>query len=118
MKIDGHCHYGRISFEAAIPTQSSSATASTAKRLPLRPFVQTSPLVVHFVFRSGTPKSYMKTAESGNKRRHAFCGDCGTTIYACAGDNPQSYSLRVGTIRCAPPSRQSAEPGGVPRWVG
>jgi hypothetical protein len=40
----------------------------------------------------------VKTAESGNKRRHAFCGDCGTPIYACAVDNPQSYSLRVGTI--------------------
>jgi hypothetical protein len=35
---------------------------------------------------------------SGNKRRHAFCGDCGTPIYACAVDNPQSYALRVGTI--------------------
>jgi hypothetical protein len=40
----------------------------------------------------------VKTAESGNKRRQAFCGDCGTPIYACAVDNPQSYSLRVGTI--------------------
>jgi hypothetical protein len=51
-----------------------------------------------FVLRSGTPKSYIKTAESGNKRRQAFCGDCGTPIYACAIDNPQSYSLRLGTI--------------------
>jgi hypothetical protein len=51
-----------------------------------------------FVLRSGTPKSYVKTAESGNKRRHAFCGDCGTPIYACAVEDPSSYSLRVGTI--------------------
>ena len=36
----------------------------------------------------------MKTAESGNKRRHAFCGDCGTPIYACAADNPQSLPTR------------------------
>ena len=47
---------------------------------------------------SGTPTSYVKMAESGNKRRHAFCGDCGTPIYACAVDSPQSYSLRIGTI--------------------
>jgi hypothetical protein len=40
----------------------------------------------------------VKTAESGNKRPHAFCGDCGTPIYACAVDNPQTYALRVGTI--------------------
>jgi hypothetical protein len=52
----------------------------------------------HFVLRSGTPKNYVKTAESGNKRRHAFCGNCGTPIYACAVDKPQSYSLCVGTI--------------------
>ena len=55
----------------------------------------------HFVLRSGTPKSYVKTAESGNKRRHAFCGDCGTPIYACALNNPQSYTLRVDTIAAA-----------------
>ena len=47
---------------------------------------------------SGTPKTYIKTAESSNKRLHAFGGNCGTPIYACAVDNPQSYGLRIGTI--------------------
>jgi hypothetical protein len=64
----------------------------------------------HFVLRSGTPKSYVKTAESGNKQRHAFCGNCATPIYACAVDNPQTYALRVGTMtqRAAfTPQRQS-----------
>jgi len=46
----------------------------------------------------GTPKTYVKTAESGNKRLHAFCGNCGTPIYACAVDRPQIYGLRAGTI--------------------
>jgi hypothetical protein len=32
------------------------------------------------VLLSGTPKTYVKTAESGNKRLHAFCGSCGTPI--------------------------------------
>ena len=40
----------------------------------------------------------MKTAESGNQRRHAFCGNCGTPIYASAVDNPQVYALRAGAI--------------------
>jgi len=52
---------------------------------------------VRFVLH-GTPKTYIKTTESGNKRPHAFCGTCGTPIYACAVDNLQSYGLRVGTI--------------------
>jgi hypothetical protein len=33
-----------------------------------------------FVLKSGTPKIYIKTAESGNKRAHAFCPECGTPI--------------------------------------
>lgn len=51
-----------------------------------------------FKLLSGTPKTYLKTADSGNRRRHAFCGNCGTPIYACAPENPTHYTLRVGTI--------------------
>jgi len=28
---------------------------------------------------------------------HGHCG-CGTPIYACSSNNPQSYSIRAGTI--------------------
>jgi hypothetical protein len=53
-----------------------------------------------FKLLSGEPKIYIKTtADSGTKRAHAFCADCGTPIYATAVTNPQSYALRVGTIR-------------------
>ena len=48
---------------------------------------------------TGKPKTYIKTAESGNKRLHAFCGTCGTPIYSSAVESPQSYGLRAGTIR-------------------
>jgi|HubBroStandDraft_1064217.scaffolds.fasta_scaffold352152_1 hypothetical protein len=41
----------------------------------------------------------------GNKRRHAFCGNCGTTIYACAVENPQSYS--PGTALGGQPRRSA-----------
>jgi hypothetical protein len=68
--------------------RSTSATAPIARRSRDR----------HFVLLSGTPRTYIKTAESGNKRLHAFCGNCGTPIYACAVDNPRTYGLRVGTI--------------------
>ena len=52
-----------------------------------------------FVLMSGAPKIYIKTAESGNKRAHAFCPDCGTPIYAAApSGNPTSYGLRVGAL--------------------
>ncbi len=42
-----------------------------------------------------------RVADSGRKRAHAFCPDCGTQMYATpVGDNPeQHYGLRVGSIR-------------------
>lgn len=51
-----------------------------------------------FVLRSGQPKTYVKTAESGTKRLHAFCPDCGTPVYSCAVASPPTYSLRLGCI--------------------
>ena len=42
---------------------------------------------------------YIKTADSGTKRAHAFCPVCGTSIYAAAPENPAHYTLRLGTIR-------------------
>ena len=47
---------------------------------------------------SGSPK-YVKTAESGTKRAHAFCPDCGTPIYATSVSDQQVYGLRVGTLQ-------------------
>jgi len=100
MKIDGGCHCGQIAFEAEVDpnamlichcTDCQTLTGSSYRAVVSAP-------AAHFVLRTGTPRSYVKTAESGNKRRHAFCGNCGTPIYACAVDNPQSYSLRIGTI--------------------
>jgi len=100
MKIDGHCHCGRITFEAEVdPKAVTICHCTDRQRLTGSVFrANISAPAAHFMLRSGTPKSYVKTAESGSKRRHAFGGNCGTPIYACAVDNPQSYSLRVGTI--------------------
>jgi len=100
MKIDGRCHCGQIAFEAEVdPNAMLICHCTDCQTLTGSPYraVVSAP-AAHFVLRAGTPRSYVKTAESGNKRRHAFCGNCGTPIYACAVDNPQSYSLRVGTI--------------------
>ena len=63
------------------------------------------------MLKSGTPKFYIKTAESGSNRAHGFCPECGAPIYAAAPDpNPSTYALRVGAIEqraeFAPPIRQ------------
>ena len=52
-----------------------------------------------FVLR-GRPTVYVKTADSGAKRAHAFCSTCGSPIYATAAtEKPITYSLRLGALR-------------------
>jgi|SRR5580700_2925474 hypothetical protein len=121
MKIDGRCHCGGISFEAeADPGAVTVCHCTDCQRLTGSAFrANVRVPAASFVLRGGPPKSYIKTADSGNKRRHAFCGDCGTPVYACAVENPDSYSLRLGTItqRAAfAPRRQIWRRSALP-WV-
>ena len=46
----------------------------------------------------GKPRHYVKVADSGARRVHAFCENCGSPVYSCAPDNPKSYSLRLGAL--------------------
>ena len=101
MRIEGGCHCGRITYEADVDPEmvaichctDCQTLTGTAFRANIQAPAQT------FVLR-GEPKIYIKTtAESGNRRAHAFCGDCGTPIYAAAIENPPTYSLRIGGIK-------------------
>ncbi len=52
-----------------------------------------------FTLLSGEMKTYVKTAESGNKRAQLFCPDCGTNLYATSvGDGPKVFGVRLGTV--------------------
>jgi hypothetical protein len=102
MKIDGACHCGAITYEAEVdPAGVRLCHCTDCQTLSGSAFrVTVSAGDGSFALLSGHPTVYMKTAESGAKRAHAFCGDCGTPIYATsAGDGPKKYGLRVGTIR-------------------
>ena len=100
MKVQGRCHCGAITFEAEVdPAKTSICHCTDCQTLTgsaYRTTVQAPAST--FVLKTGTPKIYVKTAESGRKRHHAFCGDCGTPIYAAAPENTPSYGLRVGTL--------------------
>jgi hypothetical protein len=131
MRIDGRCHCGFLSFEAEGDPENVSVCHCTdcqtgtgsAFRISIRTLGST------FKMLSGEPTRYLKTtAENGNPRVQAFCPKCGTPIYSTSpGDNPDSYVVRVGTLRQRgqlPPEQQnwfrSAQPwvtelGSVPR---
>jgi hypothetical protein len=102
MKIDGACHCGAITYAAEIdPAGVRLCHCTDCQTLSGSAFrVTVSATDGSFTLLSGRPKIYIKTAESGARRAHAFCPDCGTPIYATsAGDGQRKYGLRVGTIR-------------------
>lgn len=103
MKVSGRCHCGAISFEAEIdPNQVRICHCTDCQTLSGSAFrINVASLPGSFALTGGTPKIYVKTAESGNRRVHAFCPDCGTPLWATSPDpDPQSYGLRVGTLDC------------------
>ena len=102
MKIDGGCNCGHISYETEIDTDRivvcHCTDCQTLFGAPFRTIAFSA--VDGFKLLSGELKIYVKTAESGNKRRQSFCPECGTPIYAAAvEDGPKNYGIRVGSIR-------------------
>jgi hypothetical protein len=103
MKVTGRCHCGKISFKAEIDlAQVRICHCTDCQTLSGSAFrINVASLPGTFVLKSGTPKVYIKTAESGNQRAHGFCADCGTPLWATSpGPSPPSYGLRVGTLDC------------------
>jgi len=100
MKIDGGCYCGKITFKAEVdPEQVRLCHCTDCQVMSGAPYRVNVPVAKDKIEFKGTTKSFLKTAESGNKRLQAFCPECGTSLYSCAEGDPQSYTLRIGTIR-------------------
>jgi hypothetical protein len=101
MNVTGSCHCGEIQFEATIdPKRVGICHCTDCQIFSSAPF-RTSALVVgeQFHLVRGQPATYLKTAESGNQRNLAFCGRCGTHLYAAPTSGTISfYSVRVGVL--------------------
>jgi hypothetical protein len=102
MKIDGACHCGNITYEAEIDPENVVICHCTDCQTLSGSAFRTVALSLEgsFTLRSGEPKVYVKTAESGAKRQQGFCAECGTPIFATSeGGGPKIHGIRVGTIR-------------------
>lgn len=101
MKIDGACHCGSITYVAEIDPENVGVCHCTDCQVfsgsAFRASVRAGKDA--FRLRSGQPKIYIKTAESGAKRAQAFCPECGTSIYSAAASEPETFNIRLGTVR-------------------
>jgi hypothetical protein len=101
MKIQGNCHCGAIAYEADVdPAKSTICNCNDCQSFSGSPWRASVPaLAQDFRLLRGTPKTYEKIAESGTRRLQAFCGDCGSAIYATSAGNQRVFNLRLGAIR-------------------
>ena len=106
MKIDGGCHCGAITYEAEVDPENvflcHCTDCQTLSGAAYRTVVRTPEAA--FKLLTGSPKIYVKTAQSGAKREQAFCPDCGSPLYATSvpgagADEPRVFGIRVGSVR-------------------
>ncbi len=103
MNVEGSCHCGQITFSAEVnPDQVIVCHCTDCQALSGSPYRTIIPAIEGtFQIESGSPKIYVKTADSGGKRAQAFCPDCGSPIYAApVGEAAlQFIGIRVGLIK-------------------
>jgi len=111
MHVDGECQCGRIAYTAKVdPEKSAICNCTDCQKFSGSPWRASIPAKVEdFRLLRGTLKTYVKTADSGAKRLQAFCGDCGSAVYATSAENHTVFNLRLGALKQAadlPPERQ------------
>lgn len=122
VKVDGSCHCGAICFEAEVnPSEVGICHCTDCQSLTGSAFRVTVPAsAAAFRLTAGKPKTYLKVADSGARRVQAFCGDCGSPLYATSDEpNPATIGIRIGTIRqrsALRPARQIWRGSALP-WV-
>lgn len=97
MRVTGHCLCGEIAFETDIdPNEARICHCTDCQRLSGAPFrVVVASAEADFRLLRGAPSIYVKTAESGHKRQQAFCGTCGSPLYATSDEAPGNRILRL-----------------------
>ena len=100
MHVTGRCHCGKIAYEGELDPAGVSICHCTDCQMLTGSAYRVSGRVLAETFRmlSGEPKIYIKTAESGARRAHSFCADCGAPVYSSDVTRPKFYSLRVGCL--------------------
>lgn len=102
MKVEGECHCGAIAYEAVVDEDAVSVCHCTDCQVLTGTAYRVSAPARRADFRllRGEPTIYVKKADSGANRVQAFCGRCGSPLYATdADDGTALLGLRVGALR-------------------
>jgi len=102
MPVHGSCHCGAIEFEAAVdPARVTICHCTDCQNLTGAAYrVTVAASMKSFRLIRGSPKTYVKVADSGNRRAQVFCADCGSHLYAHAAvENPERLGIRVGCLQ-------------------
>ena len=122
MKVTGACFCGAIFFRAVVdPARVIACHCKDCQIFSGAPLRAVVPTPISDVEVSGSAKHYVKVAASGNRRIQAFCGECGSHLWATEGDGePKMMNLRLGCIAerdQLPPTIQVWSHSAVP-WLG
>ena len=110
MYINGACHCGAITFTADIdPSRVMVCHCTDCQVLSGSPFRAVVATPIAKFSMKGTPKKYVKVAQSGTRRAQMFCPECGTPLYACAPENPTSVIIRLGCVEQRAQLKPSAQ---------
>jgi hypothetical protein len=100
MNIEGGYHCGRIGCEAEIDPERVVICHCTDCQTNSGVLYRANVPAATDKFKlRGQPKTYVKTAESGQQFVLAFCGDCGSALYSCRLENPPVFNLRLGAVK-------------------
>lgn len=100
IKVHGACHCGEVSYEAEVDPEKvivcycrdcQSMTGGTCH-------INAVVAAEDFQLLTGTPAEYVRLANSGTARTQAFCGACGTHLYARNADGTGAYGVRVPSM--------------------
>ncbi|MEM7498838.1 MAG: GFA family protein [Pseudomonadota bacterium] len=101
MMVHGRCHCGGVTFEAEVePDEAFICHCTDCRALSASAF-RTLVRCRRNAFYplTGTPRFYIKKAESGARRALAFCGNCGSAIHSTdADDRAADYFIRTGVL--------------------
>jgi len=100
MLIDGACHCGAVTFTAEIdPDRVMVCHCTDCQVLSGAPFRAVVAAPIETLTVRGTTRSYVKVAQSSNRRAQVFCPDCATPLWATAPENATSVVIRLGCVR-------------------